>query len=78
MKTISINDYGKLIGFDFEENENPTLQQVQDFAENELDETIWDYPLEEWDYLLENPNENGYVFVNNGTNIRICELINKL
>ncbi len=74
MKTISIQDYANLIGY---KGENPTLEDIQNFAETELDWTIWDYPLEEYDYILKEVKDNiedEIVLVNTEFGIRICEI----
>lgn len=74
MKTISIQSYANLIGY---KGKNPTIEQIQNFAENELDLTLWDYPLEEYDYVLKevkDNNANELVFVNTEIGVRICEV----
>ena len=54
MKTISLQDYAKIVGY--KGSYPTTLEQIQDFVENELDCMLWDYPLEEADYELFNPH----------------------
>ena len=74
MKTISIQDYANLIGY---KGENPTLEDIQNFAETELDWIIWDYPLEEYDYVLKEVKDNiedEIVLVNTEFGIRVCEI----
>jgi len=75
MKTISIQEYANLIGY---KGENPTLEKIQEFAENELDLTLWDYPLEELDYVLKevkDNKENELVLVDTEQyGVRICEI----
>ena len=74
MKTILIQDYANLIGY---KGQNLTLEKIQEFAEDELDWTIWDYPLEEYDYVLKEVKDNNaseLVFVNTEIGVRICEI----
>jgi hypothetical protein len=79
MKTITIQQYADLIGFksdDLNAHENPTLEKIQEYAQDELDWTIWDYPLEEYDYVLNevhDGNEDELVLVNTEIGIRVCE-----
>ena len=69
MKTISIQDYANLIGY---KGQNPTLEKIQEFAEDDLDWTIWDYPLEEADYCKE--EDIKVVLVNTDFGLRLCEV----
>ena len=69
MKTISIQDYANLIGY---KGQNPTLEKIQEFAEDDLDWTIWDYPLEEADYCKE--EDRKVVLVNTDFGLRLCEI----
>ena len=69
MKTISVQDYANLIGY---KGQNPTLEKIQEFAEDELDWTIWDYPLEEADYCKE--EDRKVVLVNTDFGLRLCEI----
>ena len=73
MKTISIQEYANLIGY---KGENPTLEKIQEFAENELDLSFWDYPLEELEDILNNVEETKkkFVFVDTEFGVRICEI----
>ena len=74
MKTISVQDYANLIGY---KGQNPTLGKIQEFAEDDLDWTIWDYPLEEYDYVLKEVKDNNaseLVFVDTKIGVRICEI----
>lgn len=73
MTTISIQEYANLIGY---KGFNPTLILIQEYAENNLDWAIWDYPIEEYDYVL-NEVHNGcadeLVLVETEFGVRICE-----
>ena len=64
LETISLEEYAKRIGYN--ETKNLTLEDIQEFAEEILEWTIWDYPIEELDYVLNvvhegNANELVYV-----------------
>ena len=75
MKTISLQDYAKIVGY--KGSYPTTLEQIQEFAEDELDWTIWDYPLEEYDYVLKEVKDNNaseLVFVDTEIGVRICEI----
>ena len=74
MKTIPIQDYANLIGY---KGQNLTLEKIQEFAEDELDWTIWDYPLEEYKYALNEVHEGKaeeLVIVETDFGIRVCEI----
>ena len=70
MKTISLQDYAKIVGY--KGSYSTTLEQIQEFAEDELDWTIWDYPLEEADYCKE--EDRKVVLVNTDFGLRLCEI----
>ena len=70
MKTISLQDYAKIVGY--KGSYPTTLEQIQDFVENELDCTLWDYPLEEVDYCKE--EDRKVVLVNTDFGLRLCEI----
>ena len=73
-KTIPIQDYANLIGY---KGQNLTLEKIQEFAEDELDWTIWDYPLEEYEYALNEVHEGKaeeLVIVETDFGIRVCEI----
>lgn len=71
MKSISIEAYAKKIGY---KGDNPTLEEIQEFAECELDETLWDYPLSELEHAKEMCNK--IVLVDTEQfGIRVCELL---
>lgn len=73
MKTISIQEYANLIGY---KGKKPTLEKIQEFAEEELDLAIWDYPLEEYEYALNTVHKGKIeelVIVETEFGIRVCE-----
>ena len=75
MKTISLQDYAKIVGY--KGSYPTTLEQIQDFVENELDCTLWDYPLEEYKYALNEVHEGKaeeLVIVETDFGIRVCEI----
>ncbi len=75
LKTISLQEYAKRIGYI--ETKNLTLEDIQEFAEEVLDWTIWDYPIEELDYVINEVHEgntNELVYVETDFGLRICEL----
>ena len=69
MKTISLQDYAKIVGY--KGSYPTTLEQIQDFVENELDCMLWDYPLEEADYCKE--EDRKVVLVETDFGLRLCE-----
>ena len=76
LETISLEEYAKRIGFeDF--NEETTLEDIQEFAEEELDWSIWDYPIDELEHVLNEVHEgcvDELVYVETEFGLRICEL----
>lgn len=75
MKTISLQDYAKIVGY--KGSYPTTLEQIQDFVENELDCMLWDYPLEEYEYALNEVHEGKaeeLVIVETDFGIRVCEI----
>ena len=75
MKTISLQDYAKIVGY--KGSYPTTLEQIQDFVENELDCMLWDYPLEEYKYALNEVHEGKaeeLVIVETDFGIRVCEI----
>lgn len=69
MKILTVSEYANLMGYD---GKNPSIMDVQEFCENEQDLSVWDYPLDELEYVLTEVNEN-IVFVKEGNEVRICE-----
>lgn len=68
METITLEQYAKVVG-------SPpfkTLQEVQDFVEENHECTLWDYPLEEKEYC-EEENRN-VVLVETDFGLRLCEI----
>ena len=75
LETISLQEYAKRVGYN--ETENLTLEDIQEFAEEILDWTIWDYPIEELDYVVNEVHEGNtdeLVYVETDFGLRICEL----
>jgi hypothetical protein len=75
LETISLQEYAKRIGY--EETKNLKLEDIQEFAEEILDVTLWDYPIDELDYVI-NEVKGGsieeLVYVETEFGIRICEI----
>lgn len=75
-KPLTLNDYAKLIGYPnkVKESNFDALQDIQDFANDEFDVSLWDYPLSELDYVNENEIVFAYVLI--GDEVRLCEIEN--
>ena len=72
LEEITIEEYAKRIGYN--SDTTPTIEKVQTYAEETLGVTLWDYPMDELDYVLEEL-ESDVVTVVEGDVKRICELI---
>lgn len=76
LETISLEEYAKRVGFeDF--NGETTLVDIQEFAEEILEVTLWDYPTAELDYVINDVKEGSIeelVYVETEFGLRICEL----
>jgi len=75
METISLQEYAKRIGYT--ETKNLTLEDIQEFSEEILDRSIWDYPIEELDHVLNEVHEgcaDNLVYVETDFGLRICEV----
>jgi hypothetical protein len=75
METISLQEYAKRIGYN--ETKNLTLEDIQEFSEEILDRSIWDYPIEELDHVLNEVHEgcaDNLVYVETDFGLRICEV----
>jgi hypothetical protein len=76
LETISLEEYAKRVGFE-SFNEETTLEDIQEYAEEELDWTIWDYPIEELDHVLNEVHDgetDNLVYVKTDIGLRICEI----
>lgn len=67
-KVLTLEEYAKKIGV-----VGATLQDIQDNADEHFDLTLWDYPLEEYGYVLEEVNENVVVVEVAPNEFRVCE-----
>ena len=75
LETISLQEYAKRIGY--EVTPKLTLEVIQEFAQEKLDWTIWDYPIEELEYVINEVHEgntNELVYVETDFGLRICEI----
>ncbi len=70
MQSITLQDYAKIVGY--KGSYPTTLEQIQDFVENELECTLWDYPLEELEYCKEEDRKVALVETDFG--LRLCEV----
>jgi hypothetical protein len=71
---LTIQEYADKIGY---LGLNPTLEAIQRYAENELDFTIWDYPLSEYSYVMEEVKDferDEVEIVEFGGHFRVCEI----
>jgi hypothetical protein len=66
---LSLQQYADLIGF--EGGKDPSLEQIQEYAEDYQENTFWDYPLNELKYLIEDNRK--FLFVQCEDEIRLCE-----
>ena len=74
LETISLQEYAKRIGCNFEVE---TLEQVQEYAQEEFDHDVWDYPIDELDHVLNEVHDgcaDELVYVETEFGLRICEL----
>lgn len=74
MKTISLQEYGRRVGC---KEDFKTLQAIQDYVEEHHDCTLWDYPIEEYDYVLnevKDGNIDELILVETDFGLRICEI----
>jgi hypothetical protein len=75
LETISLQEYAKRVGY--EETKNLKLEDIQEFAEEILDVTLWDYPIDELDYVINEVKDGSIeelVYVETEFGIRICEI----
>lgn len=68
---ISLKEYADLVGFD-KEIEPKTLQEIQDYVEENHDVCLWDYPLGERIYCQE--EDKRVVLVETDFGLRYCEI----
>ena len=69
MKVYSLKKYASKVGYPHF-NKETTLKEIQDYFE-EFD-SLWDYPLIELDYILE--NSINVIIVNTDIGLRLCEV----
>ena len=68
-KVYTLQEYATIIGC-------PTatsLAEVQEYAQEELDMTLWDYPKSELEYVLTEVNESILLVRDEYGEVRICE-----
>ena len=71
-KVITLAEYAELIGYVPAPEEELTLEAIQTYSEEEKDCSIWDYPLDELEYVLEEVNDS-VVLVDVNGETRVCE-----
>ena len=69
LSIISLAEYAEKVGA---KKESKTLQEIQDYVEENEDWTIWDYPIEEYNYCYE--QEINVVLVETNFGLRLCEI----
>ena len=67
MKVYSLKKYAQKVGYPHYKKET-TLQEMQDYFEGDL----WDYPLEELEYCIEECKK--VVIVKTDFGLRLCEI----
>jgi hypothetical protein len=71
VKVLTLEEYATKIGVP--KDSCKTISNIQDYAEEWLDVTLFDYPLEELDYVLTEVNDSVCI-VRTEFGLRICEL----
>ena len=70
INVITLEEYANIVGY---KGDIPkTLEQIQEYAEDALDLTIWDYPLDELEYCIE--EDRSVVLVKTDLGMRLCEI----
>jgi hypothetical protein len=70
INVITLEEYANIVGY---KGDIPkTLEKIQEYAEDALDLTIWDYPLDELEYCIE--EERSVVLVKTDFGLRLCEI----
>jgi hypothetical protein len=69
IKILSTDEYAKLVNCELQ---NATLEEIQEYVQENFDLTLWDYPLAEIDYVLNEVNES-VCLVRVDNEIRVCE-----
>lgn len=69
MKIYSLRMYAKKVGVELI---NPTIETIQEYVELNFEKTLWDYPLEELEYVLLEVTTD-IVVVNTDEGLRLCE-----
>jgi hypothetical protein len=70
MKLLTLNEYAEALNCNLK---GATLSEIQEYVQDEFDLTVWDYPLQELEYVLTEVNES-VCFVKVDNEIRICEI----
>ena len=67
-KILTLEEYAKKVGV-----VGNTIEEIQENAQEHLDVTLWDYPLEEYAYVLEEVNESIEIVEVSPNEFRVCE-----
>jgi hypothetical protein len=70
MEIITLNEYASKVNCNLVD---ATLQDIQQYVEDNFDLTLWDYPIEELDYVINEVNES-VCLVKVGDEVRVCEI----
>ena len=70
MKVYKLKQYANKVGYPHYKQGITTLQDIQDYFE-EFD-SLWDYPLEELDHVIE--NKINCIIVKTDIGLRLCEV----
>ena len=68
-KVLTLEEYAKKIGV-----VGDTIEEIQENADNHLGVTLWDYPLDEYAYVITEVNECVAVVEVLPNEYRICEI----
>ncbi len=71
-EVMTLAAYAELIGYVPAPDEVLTLEAIQTYSEEEKDCSIWDYPLDELEYVVEEVNDS-VVLVEVEGETRVCE-----
>ena len=75
-RVLSVSEYAEKLGFTLGNfDENSTIEDVQNYADDERDLSLFDYPICEIDMVFTDVNENlVLVYDKSIDDIRLCEV----
>lgn len=68
-KVYTLQEYATIIGCTMA----TSLAEIQEYAQEELDMTLWDYPQSELEYVLIEVNESILLVRDENGEVRVCE-----